>query len=701
MKPRIVTIILVGVITVLSIHVLHRVLEGARVDVTSQRIYSLSEGTRQILDRMNEEGVQPVELTLYFSETTGKTLPRFIKDFITYERYLRHLLRSYEGAAEGKIAVSFVDPLTDSDEAIEAAQDGLEGRAVNEHGDQFFFGLTVETQTGSQDSIPFLWPEEQESIEYEISKRLTSLLWPDSKRIGVLAGLEVFGTADNPYLAQMLAAQGRQPSERWITVRLLEESYDVSNLGAGVDHISHDDYDMVIVIHPKRLGVKTLWALDEWVVTGGETLVFLDPYSVADPAPQDSQQPWAALQYEPASSLEPLLTAWGLEMPPRTFAADLDLAVRRPVARGGASESVVVDLLLEGEGWAASNSHSPVIQGLGDVRFLMAGVLRETGAMVPADVDADESADDARSVPADPDDVLRTPLVATTRGGGTLKIEPGFGSAGGSGPGLYYTDLNDAAALRDALRPGEEPVVVAYELNGRLPSAYPDGVEFPSTDPERPPGLPANIDLPPPAGTEMIHKTGVPDAQRAETTVLVYADVDWISDTLGFQRNILGVIQATNDNHKLFLNSVDHLLGSPDLMRVRTARRLDRPFTLFDQIETDAEKETLERERQIREEIDGFQEELRSRQGEITERNAALFQRRVQDEVDSLNERIQEGTGELRDIRVARRAALEDEENAVRFAVLGWMPTLVLILGLVLYLRRTRQERHAKRGLSS
>ena len=68
----------------------------------------------------------------------------------------------------------------------------------------------------------------------------------------------------------------------------------------------------------------------------------------------------------------------------------------------------------------------------------------------------------------------------------------------------------------------------------------------------------------------------------------------------------------------------------------------------------------------------------------------------MQDEVDSLNERIQEGTGELRDIRVARRAALEDEENAVRFAVLGWMPTLVLILGLVLYLRRTRQERHAQ-----
>ena len=695
MSQRTLTIVLLSIITILSIHVLSRVLEGATVDVTSQDIYSLSEGTHQILNRLNEEGVQPVELTLYFSETTGKTLPRFIKDFITYERYLRHLLRSYERAAQGKITVSFIDPVTDSDEAVEAAQDGLEGRAINQHGDQFFFGLTVETQTGSKASIPFLWPEQQESVEYEVSKRLTSLLWPGSKRIGILAGLEVFGTTDNPYLAQMFAAQGRQPSEKWIAVRLLEESYQVSNLGITVDHLDHDDYDLVIVIHPKDLGGKALWALDEWVVTGGKTLVFLDPYSAADPAPQNAQQPWMTLQYEPASSLEPLLSAWGLEMPPRTFAADLDLAVRRPVVRGGANESIVVDLLLDGDGWAASNRQSPVIQGLGEVRFFMSGVLRETGATTP-DPEENDAQDGAVPAPREPDGLTRTPLIATTSGGSTLDVEPGFSS--GSGSGLFYTDLNNAATLRDAFAPGTAPVVIAYQLDGRLPSAYPAGVEFPLTEPERPPGLPAQIDLPAPEGAEMIEKRAVPDDQRAETTVLVYADVDLISDALGFRRNILGVIQATNDNHKLLLNSVDHLLGSRDLMRVRTARRLDRPFTLFDEIETAAEKETLERERQIREEIERFQAELQSKQREITERNAALFQRRVQDDVDALNERIRESRRELRGIRVARRAALEQEENRVRFAVLGWMPTLVLLLGFVRYVRRTRQERQAKRG---
>ncbi|MEE2778786.1 MAG: GldG family protein [Acidobacteriota bacterium] len=677
MSQRTLTILLLGVIAVLSIHVLSTGLEGVRADFTSQDIYSLSDGTDQILARMGEEGVQPVEIKLYFSQTTGQTLPRFIKDFITYDRYLRQLLRSYERSAAGKIEIAFIDPLTDSDEAIEATQDGLEGRPINQHGDLFFFGLTVETQTGSKESIPFLWPQEQESIEYEISKRLTSLLWPGSKRIGVLAGLEVFGTADNPYLAQMLAAQGRQPSEKWISLQLLEESYTVSNLGAEVEQISHDDYDLVVVVHPKGLGGKALWALDEWVVTGGKTLVFVDPYSIADQAPQNPQQPWAALQYEPASSLEPLLGAWGLEMPARTFAADFDLAVKRPVVRGGATESVVIDLQLDGEGWSGSNAESPVIQGLGAVRFFMPGVLLEIG----------DAADDG---------ITRAPLIATTAAGSTLAIEPGFGS--GTGPGLYYTDLNDAAKLRDAFAPGSTPVAIAYQLDGRLPSAYPEGVEFPSSEPERPPGLPADIDLPPPEGTEMVRKEPIGDDQRAETTVLVYADVDFISDALGFSRNILGIIQAANDNHKVLLNSIDHLLGSRDLMSVRTARRLDRPFTRFDEIEADAEKETLDRERQIREEIEGFQSELQSKQGEITERNASLFQKRLQDEVDALNERISEGSVELRDIRVGRRAALESEENQVRFAVLGWMPTLVLILGLVLYYRRRQRESHAKKG---
>ena len=115
---------------------------------------------------------------------------------------------------------------------------------------------------------------------------------------------------------------------------------------------------------------------------------------------------------------------------------------------------------------------------------------------------------------------------------------------------------------------------------------------------------------------------------------------------------------------------------------------MSRPFVRFDEIEAQAELDTLDRERQIREEIETFQEELREKQGEITQRNAALFERKLQEEVDELNERILEGNRELRDIRKGRREALEREESMVRFAVIGWMPIVVLLVGLYRARRR-------------
>ena len=668
-KNRLLTLVLAGAITALSVHVVYRALEGFRFDLTAYDLYSLSEGSLALLDRMQEEGVQPVEMKLYFSETSGQTLPSFIKDFVTYDRYLRHLMREYRRASKGKIEISFIDPVTDSDDALDAARDGLDGRPINQHGDLFFFGMTIETQTGSKDTIPFLWPNEQENVEYEISRRLNSLLWPSGKRIGILSSLEVSGTADNPYMAQMLAAQGRTPTEKWISVQLLEESYEVSTIDLESDTISSDEYDVVVVVHPKNLSGKALWALDEWIVRGGDTMVFIDPYTLMDQAPQNPQQPWAAMQYEPSSSLDGLLGAWGIENPRQTFAADLDLAVRRPVVRGGPSESVVIDLQFSEENAGSELGDHPILQGLGSVRFFLAGTLTSTAQ----------------------EGVEAVPLITTTSGGSSLQIQPGFGGD----EGIFYTDLNNASKLRDRLPAGREAVAIAYQISGRLPSAYPEGTEFPSTAPEQPPGLPPGIELPPPEGSEMISKDPVPDEERGEATVLLFADVDLISDQLGFQRNILGLTTAINDNYKILLNGIDYLLGSDELMKVRSKPSVSRPFALFDQIEADAEKETLDREREIRTEIETFQTELQTKQNEITQGNAALFQRKIQEEVDQLNERIQEGNAELRDIRQGRRAALESEEDKVRFAVLGWMPALILIFGLTLFFQRRRQQAEA------
>ncbi len=683
-QSRLLTLGLIALLAVLSIHTANEWLEGLRVDLTGDDLYSLTEGSRAILDRMQEEGVKPLEIRLYFSATAGKTLPKFVKDFIGYERYLRSLLGEYQRAAGGKIRVETIDPVPDSDAADLAAEDGLDGKLINQNGDLFYFGLAFETQTGSREAIPFLWPQEQENIEYQISKTIHGLLWPNRERVGVLSSLEVFGGAQDPFMAQMLAAQGRTPSQKWILIQVLEDLYEVSRVEANVDEISRDDYDLLVVIHPKDLPEKTVFAIDQWVAGGGNTLIFLDPYALGDTPPQNPQQPWLALQYEPASNLEPLLAAWGLELPANEFAADFELAARRPMSQFGASESVIIDLNVDAsQDEDLLDDESPMLRGLVDLRFFLSGVLRESDAAAsePPGDDEGASAGDAST------GIERRPLIVTTSAGNTLEVLPGFG---GDGDTLAYTDLNDGARLRDAFVAGDEALALAYVVRGRLPTAFPDGVDYPEREAERPPNLPPEIEVPPPDNVEIIHRDPLPEEERAEAAVVVFADVDFVHDQIAFLQNPFGIIQAANDNHKVVLNSIDYLLGSQELMAVRAKSGISRPFLRFDEIEAQAELDTLDRERQIREEIEAFQEELREKQGEITQRNAALFQKQLQDEVDELNERIAAANRELRDIRKGRREALEREESRVRFAVIGWMPIVVLFVGVYRIRRLSR-----------
>lgn len=676
LKSPITTLVLVAVVIVLAIHVTAVQTETLRLDLTADNIYSLSDGSEQILAKMHSEGVEPVLVTLYFSETVGKTLPRFIKDFLTYRDYVESLLREYEVASGGKLDFDVVDPTPDSDAAQNAQDYGLSGQPVNQHGDLFFFGLTFETRTGSRDVIEFLWPNQQETVEYEITKTLFNLLWPSPQRIGVLSSLEVLGSGDNPYMAQILRAQGKQPVETWIAFELLRESYEVSKIDADTDHISQGDYDLLVVVHPKSLGVRAQWAVDEWVQRGGNALVFVDPFAIQDQAPQDPQNPLATYQYDASSNLPTLLRAWGLERPEHRVAADFELAMKRATRMGGPAERLVVDLQIEEKDTEATlNAEHPALQGLADLRFFTPGLLRPAGEV--------------------PEGVKLEPLVTTTDGAAALDIRPGFPGAGDQ---LTFLSINQPATLMDALDrelSGEDSgnqLALAYSIQGRLPSAFPDGADLPGETPPPPPGLPPGVQLPPPDGpTTRVEP--VPAEERGESTVLVFADVDFISDPLAFQNTILGAV-ALNDNHKILLNAVDFLFGSEELMKVRGKKTIRRPFTLFDQIEEDADAASLERESALRAEIEQFQEQLREKQS--TAGNVALLKKQVQDEVDELNRRIREADRELRVIRKEKRSALEGEESRVRFAVMGAMPLLVLVLGIALFVRRRMRLREAR-----
>lgn len=666
-----ITLILIALITVLGIHVVYRATEGMRADVTEDSLFSLTDGTRQIIDKMHTEGVQPIDIKLYFSLTNGKTLPKFIKQFIVYEDYVRSLLREYERTAKGKIQVRIFDPITDSDEAQDALDYGLDGKPINQHGDLFFFGLAFVTQTGSKDKIEFLWPNDQENIEYEISKKIYSLLWPKQKRVAVLSSLDVLSESD-PYMQQLMAAQGKRPKESWISMQVLGETYEVSRIDLDTDHISKDEHDLLVVVHPRSLGDKTLWAIDEWITTGGNAVILLDPYAIEDQPPQNPQQPWAAYQYKPSSNLDKLMQRWGVTRTEDQVAADVELGLRRQVSRRGGTEKVIVDLYIDEQTRDQTvNQEHPVTRDLTTLRFFMAGGLA-----------VEET-----------EEIEVTPLITTTAKGNMMKMMPGFGGQ----EELSFMDANNPAKLRDAFSEGSEPVNLVCLIRGKLGSAFPDGASFPDRMAETPPGLPPGVQMPPPEDAEIINKEPIPADQHQESTVLLIADVDVISNQIGFQQSLFGPA-AANDNYKILLNGVDFLLGSSELMNVRGKSSIDRPFVLFDEIEEQAEAQTQAREKELRAEIQSFQEEVNNKQRELSQRNAALFKKKLQDEVDALNDRVEEANRELREIRKDKRAALESEEAWVRFSIMWLMPMLVFVLGMILFIRRKLKQHQVQGG---
>ncbi|MDJ0835350.1 MAG: GldG family protein [Acidobacteriota bacterium] len=663
MKHSKLTIIMILIVSVLAVHVFFMNTEGARVDMTETKLFSLTDGTQQILEKMKTEGVKPIEVKLYFSATTGKTLPNFIKQFIVYSDYVRNLMREYVRESDGKIRLSVIDPKPDSDEAEDATDYGLDGKPINQHGDKFFFGLAFETQTGSRDIIEFLWPEKQETIEYEISKTIYNLLWPKKKRVGVISSLDPLPD-NNPYMQRMLAAQGKQPGEPWSIMTVLQESYEVEKIG-DVDTIDKEKYDLVMVIHPKGLDDKTLWAIDEWVITGGDTLVFMDAYALDDSPPNNPQQPWAQFQYNRSANMDKLLNKWGLRFPQDTFAADYNMGIKMPSQRGGAAEVNVVFMGIDDRNKAETlNLDTPVFQGLTDIRFYTPGVL--------------EKADDA------PGEVI--PLITTTEAGDSLKVIPGFGDKG-----LAYPDFQDPGKLLRNYSSSKKQMLAAL-VTGQMPSAFPEGATFPKETPQTPPGMPPGFQMPVPEDAEMVTKEAVPADQHQEARIMVFSDVDFISNQLAFQQSFFG-LQAVGDNYKVLLNSIDFMLGARELMAVRSKENIARPFKVFDEIERRADADMLEEENRIRTDIETFQTQLREKQGGISQKNAVLFQKKMGDEIAELNKKIDEGNKRLREIRKTKRSSLEGTESTVRFMIVALMPIIVCVFGLfTVFKRRTEKQ---------
>lgn len=281
-------------------------LRGARLDLTANRLYTLSPGTIHILASNRE----PIHLQLFISDKAMRNLP----GLRAYAQRVRELVQEMAGKSHGSITLEVIDPQPFTDAEDKAAQAGLQAVPVGVDNAPVYFGLVGTNARGTRSIDPFFEPGKEVFLEYDIARLIVSLSNTHKPVLAVLSGLPS-GPGFDPATGQ--ATTG------WAIDGELARSYELRRLQPNPTSIG-SDVDLLILIHPKDLPEDTQYAIDQFVLRGGRLLVFVDPDSEADPMAQNQPRPapGGGLSPSVASTPAALFKGWGIGFDPGKVVRD-------------------------------------------------------------------------------------------------------------------------------------------------------------------------------------------------------------------------------------------------------------------------------------------------------------------------------------------------------------------------------------------
>jgi ABC-type uncharacterized transport system involved in gliding motility auxiliary subunit len=322
-----------GVVIMFLILVAVYVISGAvkhRFDLTSDRLFTLSDGTRKILKKLDT----PVQIRFYCTQGSS-TMPVFLK---TYAQRVEDLLEEYRKAANGNIEIKKLDPQPDSDAEDSANLDGIEGQMASS-GEKIYLGIAINC-LDQKVSVPFLTPDRERQLEYDVSRAISQVTTTQKPVVGVMSALQVFGAFD-PMAMQMGRPNRQDP---WVFVGELKRDYTVKQVEMTAEKID-DDIQVLVVVYPKDITDKTQYAIDQFVLRGGKLVAFLDPLSLVDSRSAASNP--MQRNMGSGATMDKLLKAWGVEMNKEKVVADMNYAAR--INRGGQPEVAPAVLALTQE----------------------------------------------------------------------------------------------------------------------------------------------------------------------------------------------------------------------------------------------------------------------------------------------------------------------------------------------------------------
>ncbi len=350
-------VVIFGALVMLS----GNLLTGLRLDLTENRLYTLSEGTLNILEELQE----PVNLYLFFSEDASRDLPQIR----SYARRVEELLQEFATRSNGRLEVRIVDPKPFSEEEDQAAAYGLQGVPVGAGGETLYFGVAGTNAFDDIQAMPFLQASKEQFLEYDLAKMVYTLGTPSKRTVGLLSSLPMTPGFDP-------ATQSMR--EAWVVYDQLQQLFDVRTIDPAGGELP-EDIDVLFMVHPRDLSESLQYQVEQFVLGGGRAIVFVDPFAEADRG--DPNDPMARMSAGSASTLGSLAQSWGIEFDNSRVLGDLQYGIGSGTSRhigilsvpvGGLDQDDIVSADLEvvnltSAGWldlseGATTSLQPLIQ---------------------------------------------------------------------------------------------------------------------------------------------------------------------------------------------------------------------------------------------------------------------------------------------------------------------------------------------------